>query len=85
MILANGILPQVMDGDGTEELMRIAMELSDRDVYYLGRWSSWKVTMFAPVDDWSDITHTPDGSAGRGVRGPMESWTASLASWRATV
>ena len=25
-----------MDGDGNEELMRIAMELSDRDVYYLG-------------------------------------------------
>ena len=36
MILANGILPQVVDGDGTEELMRVAMELSDRDVFYLG-------------------------------------------------
>ena len=36
MILANGIVPQVIDGDGTEEMMRIAMELSDRDVVYLG-------------------------------------------------
>ncbi len=35
LILANGILPEKIDADGTEEMMRIAMELSDRDESYL--------------------------------------------------
>jgi predicted transcriptional regulator len=32
LILANGILPEKIDADEIEEMMRIAMELSDRDV-----------------------------------------------------
>lgn len=36
MILANGRVPQMIDGDATEEMMRIAMELLDRDAVYLG-------------------------------------------------
>jgi hypothetical protein len=32
LILANGMVPEEVDADETEEMMRIAMELSDRDV-----------------------------------------------------
>lgn len=35
VILANGVTPEKIDGDETEEMMRIAMELSDQDVFYL--------------------------------------------------
>ena len=35
LILANGILPEIIDADETEEMMRIAMELSNIDVFYM--------------------------------------------------
>ncbi len=83
MILANGIVPQVIDGDGTEEMMRIAMELSDRDVVYLGelvKLEGDKVRTSGRLERYDAHTRWEHGPWGTR---PAEIWTAPSASSRA--
>lgn len=84
LILANGIMPQVIDGDGTEELMRIAMELSDRDVYYLGelvKLEGDNVRTSGRLERYNAHTRWEHGPWGMRLDGELDSIFSKLESY----
>ena len=84
MILANGIVPQVIDGDGTEEMMRIAMELSDRDVVYLGelvKLEGERVRSSGRLERYDAHTRWEHGPWGTRPDGELDSIFSKLESY----
>lgn len=84
MILANGIVPQVIDGDGTEEMMRIAMELSGQDVVYLGelvKLEGERVRASGRLERYDAHTRWEGGPWGTRPDGELDSTFSKLESY----
>jgi hypothetical protein len=85
VILANGIVePQTPDEDEIEEMMRIATELSDKDVEYLReivRIHGEAVKRDGRIERYNAYTQWENGSWGARISGEIDSTFSKLESY----